>query len=132
MDARLISMALGTFAASTGGFVIASLLPGIAHEFGTDISTTGLLVVVYAIAYAVGTPILAALSGGQDRRLVLAISMLVYGLANIASAIAPNYWTLMVVRIVLAVGAGVFAATATGTAAQLAKPEARTRAIAVI
>jgi predicted MFS family arabinose efflux permease len=132
MDVRLISMALGTFAASTGGFVIASLLPGIAHEFGADISTTGLLVVVYAIAYAVGTPILAALSGGQDRRMVLAVSMLVYALANIASAIAPNYWTLMGVRIVLAVGAGVFAATATGTAALLAKPEARTRAIAVI
>jgi predicted MFS family arabinose efflux permease len=125
-------MALGTFAASTGGFVIASLLPGIAHEFGVDLSTAGLLVVVYAIAYAVGTPILAALSGGMDRRQVLAVSMLVYALANIASAIAPNYWTLMVVRIVLAVGAGVFAATATGTAALLARPEARTRAIAVI
>lgn len=132
MDIRLISMALGTFAASTGGFVIASLLPGISAEFGVDSPTAGLLVTVYAIAYAIGTPVIAALSGGRDRRSVLVIAMLVYALANIASALSPNYWTLMAVRIVLAVGAGMFAATATGTAAQMARPEHRTRAIAVI
>lgn len=132
MDVRLISMAFGTFAASTGGFVIASLLPGISTEFGVDTATAGLLVVVYAIAYAVGTPVLSALSGGSDRRPVLAAAMLVYGLANVASGLAPNYWTLMLVRVVMAVGAGVFAATATGTAALLATADKRTRAIAVI
>lgn len=131
MDARLIAMALGTFAASTAGFVIASLLPGISAEFGVTTSQAGLLVLGYALAYAIGTPIASALSGGLDRRPVLAGAMLVFGLTNIASGLVPSYASLMVVRLVMAVACGVFAATAQGTAALMAAPERRSRAIAV-
>jgi len=132
MDTRLVWMALGTFAVGTGAFVIASLLPGISGEFGVSTTQAGLLVTVFAIAYAIGTPILSALTGGADRRSVLTASLLVYALASIASGLAPSYATLMLARIFMAVASGMFAATAQGTAALMATPDRRARAIAVI
>jgi predicted MFS family arabinose efflux permease len=132
MDTRLIWMALGTFAVGTGAFVIASLLPGISGEFGVTTTQAGLLVTVFAIAYAIGTPILSALTGGADRRTVLTAALLVYAVSNLAAGVAPSYVTLMLARVFMAVASGVFAATAQGTAALMAAPDRRARAIAVI
>ncbi len=132
MDTRLIWMALGTFAVGTGAFVIASLLPGISGEFGVTTTQAGLLVTVFAIAYAIGTPILSALTGGADRRTVLTAAILVYAVSNLAAGVAPSYVTLMLARVFMAVASGVFAATAQGTAALMAAPDRRARAIAVI
>src|ERR1044072_20193 len=68
MDARLIWLALGTFAIGVESFAVASLLPQIADSTGVSIATAGYLVIGYSLAYAFGTPILATLAGSLDRR----------------------------------------------------------------
>lgn len=132
MDLRLFWLALGTFAVGTGAFVIASLLPALSADLGVAVSQGGMLVLAFAVAYAFGTPILSALTGGFTRRPVLVSAMAVYGLANVASGLAPSYEVLMATRVVMAVASGLYAATAQGTAVLLSTPQTRTRAIAVI
>jgi len=132
MDFRLIWLALGSFAVGTGAFVIASLLPAIAGETGVSMSQAGTLVLSFAIAYAIGAPVLSTLTGGVGRRPVLVGSILVFGLANIAAGFSPNFEGLLLARIVMAAASGLFASAAQGTAVTLSTPETRTRAISVI
>ncbi|WP_363219313.1 MFS transporter, partial [Mesorhizobium sp.] len=71
MDKRLIWLALGSFTIATEGFVISSLLPDIAAAAAISVPLAGTLITAFALAYALGTPILATLTGEWDRRRVI-------------------------------------------------------------
>ncbi|MEP7453132.1 MFS transporter [Phyllobacterium sp. SB3] len=131
MDIRLVGLALGTFAIGIEGFVVASLLPEIAGDTGVSLVQAGYLVVTYAFAYAIGAPIIAALTGGLDRRLVLAGSALVFVLGALLASIAPTYM-LLIARLLIAVVAGLYAATAQATAVAISEPHHRARAISAV
>lgn len=132
MDIRLVGLALGTFAIGIEGFVVASLLPEIAGDTGVSLVQAGYLVVTYAFAYAIGAPIIAALTGALDRRLVLAGSALVFVLGALLASISPTYILLLIARLLIAVVAGLYAATAQATAVAISEPHHRARAISVI
>ncbi|WP_025030706.1 MFS transporter [Nitratireductor aquibiodomus] len=74
MDKRLFLLALGAFAVSTVAFVFAGLLPLIASDTGVTVAEAGYLVSAYSLAYAIGTPILSALTGAMNRRRVIALA----------------------------------------------------------
>jgi MFS family permease len=74
--ARLYWLALGTFAIGTEGFMIAPLLPDLAGDLSVSLVTAGQLVTVFALTYALSSPVLTALTGDIDRRRLLIGSML--------------------------------------------------------
>jgi MFS transporter, DHA1 family, inner membrane transport protein len=132
MDIRLVGLALGTFAIGIEGFVVASLLPQIAGDTGVTLVQAGYLVVTYALAYAIGAPIAAALTGAFERRNVLTGSALVFVAGAILAAVSPTYLLLMAARVLIAVMAGLYAGTAQATAVAISEPHHRARAIAAI
>ncbi len=132
MDIRLVGLALGTFAIGIEGFVVASLLPEIAGDTGVSLVQAGYLVVTYAFAYAIGAPVIAALTGALDRRVVLAGSALVFVLGALLVSISPTYTLLLIARLLIAVVAGLYAATAQATAVAISEPHHRARAISVV
>ena len=81
----LIALALGTFAVGTAGFVTAGILPPISDSFGIDVATAGLLVTVFAIAYALSAPVLAAATGRWPRRVLLMASLAVFVVGVVAT-----------------------------------------------
>ncbi|MBD0671660.1 MFS transporter [Streptomyces sp. CBMA156] len=125
-------LALGTFAVGTDAFVIAGLLPDIAESLHVDVAGAGQLVSVFAIAYAVLSPVLAALTGTWSRRTVLVTALLVFGVGNVVTAVAPGYGLVLVSRVVAAAGAAMFTPNAGATAAALAGARHRGRAIAIV
>jgi sugar phosphate permease len=78
----LIWIALGTFATGTKSFMIAALLPALAKDLSVTLTAAGQLVTLFAITYAVSSPILSALTAGVGRRNLLLISMTAFALAN--------------------------------------------------
>lgn len=132
MDKRLFWLALGSFTISTEGFVISSLLPDIAADAGISIPLAGSLITAFALAYAVGTPILATLTGEWDRRRVILWTLAFFVLGNLVAAFSSSFEVLLVARIVMALSSGLFAATAQGTAVALVDDHHRARAIAVV
>lgn len=132
MDTRLIWLALGTFAVGVEGFVIATLLPAIAADSGVTITQAGYLVFAYAIAYAVGAPVLSALTGRFDRRPLLAVVALVFAAGSLLAALSQGYVVLLVARLIIAASAGLYAATAQAAAVTLAPAERRARAVATV
>jgi predicted MFS family arabinose efflux permease len=125
-------LALGTFAIGTEGFMIAPLLPGMAADLRVSVSVAGQLVTVFALTYAVSSPILTALTGDYDRRKLLILAMTAFALANIVAWGAKNYWWVMGARILLALAAGLYVPNANALASSLAAPDRRGRALAIV
>jgi predicted MFS family arabinose efflux permease len=128
----LVGLFLGAFAVGTDGFMIAGLLPRIAHDFHTSILTAAQLVTVFSIGYAVGAPVLASLFHRVDRRTLLVVGLVGLAATNAAAALTPGLAGLFVARLTAALAAGVYSPTAAVVAVGLASPKRRGRALSVI
>src|ERR1700674_44481 len=60
LNPRIYLLALGTFALGTDLFVIAGVLPTIAHEQAVSVDTAGLLITFFSLMYGFCAPVLAA------------------------------------------------------------------------
>ena len=132
MDTRLIWLAGGAFATSLMAFVFAGLLPLISESANISISEAGHLVTAYSLAYAIGTPILATLTGAADRKRVIAGALTLFLAGNVAAATSNSFTMLTVAQIVMGASAGLYAATAQATAIMLAGIEHRAKAVAAV
>jgi predicted MFS family arabinose efflux permease len=125
-------LALGTFAIGTEGFMIAALLTTIAADIRVSVVQAGLLVSIFALAYATSSPVLTALTGRVDRRRLLIVSMSLFALLNMAAAMAHSFLALAAARVLLAFAAGIYTPNANALAGALVPAEQRGRAIAVV
>ncbi|MEW1843335.1 MFS transporter [Nonomuraea angiospora] len=132
MTSRLYPLAVGNFAIGTGMFVTAGLLPPISKDLGISSSAAGQLMTVFALAYALLSPVLAALTARLSRRTLLLVALGVFVLGNVLTALAPTYPLVMATRVVAAAGAAMFTPTASGVANALTEPERRGRALALV
>src|SRR5437016_14467525 len=101
-------LALGTFAIGTEGFMIAALLPTIGADLHVSVARAGLLVSIFALAYAASSPVLTTLTARHDRRLLLIRSMLLFALFNMVAAMAHSFLSLAAARVLLAFAAGLY------------------------
>ncbi|MDQ2715933.1 MAG: MFS transporter [Chloroflexota bacterium] len=132
MRLRILVLALGTFALGTDNFVIAGILPAIAQTLAVSVAVSGLLVTVFSLTYVVASPLLATLTGAVDRKRLLIVSLLLFVVANVLAALAPNFGVLLVARVIAACGAALYTPTASAVAAMLASPEKRGQALALV
>jgi DHA1 family inner membrane transport protein len=110
----------------------AGMLIELSSDLGVTVHTAGLLITFGAVMLCLGSPLTAWLTSSMDRRSLLAATLAVFALGNVASALAPGYTTLMVIRlIVLGVGA-LYTPQAAGTAALIVSPEKRGGTIAFV
>jgi DHA1 family inner membrane transport protein len=131
-SSRIAVLALGTFAVGTSGYVVAGLLPALTGELGVSAPAAAQLVTAFAVAYAIGSPLFAALTGRWERRRLLVAALAVTALGNALAALAPGYLPLFGARMVTAIGAAVFTPAASAVAAELSPPERRGRAVALV
>jgi MFS transporter, DHA1 family, inner membrane transport protein len=110
----------------------AGMLIELSSDLGVTVHTAGLLITFGAVMLCVGSPLTAWLTSSIDRRRLLAVTLAVFALGNAASALAPGYTTLMIIRLImLAVGA-LYTPQAAGTAALIVSPEKRGGTIAYV
>ena len=129
---RLYWLALGTFAIGTEGFMIAPLLPDLARDLSVSLVSAGQLVTVFALTYALSSPVLTALTGDMDRRQLLIASMLAFAAANFVAWSAHTYPALLGARILLAVAAGLYVPNANALASALVEPARRGTALSIV
>lgn len=119
------ALMLGNFITGASILAPAGMLPELSREFDVSIREAGLLVTFGAVVLCIGSPVSAWLTSRFDRRLLLSATVAVMAVAQFASAFAPNYATLMAIRLVMLAVAALFTPQAAGTAAMLVPPERR-------
>ncbi len=132
MDKRLFILALGTFAIGTDNYVVAGILPHVAQSFDVSVAAAGQFVTVYALSYAVLTPIMATLTAGWPRKRVLLGGLLVFLAGNLMTATQRTFELALVSRAVAGLGGAMFTPAASATATALVGPEWRGRALAIV
>lgn len=128
----LYALALGTFAVGTEGFMIAAILPTISYSLSVTVAAAGQLVTIFALVYAVSSPVLTALTASFSRRTLLMGSLAAFALANLVAAAASGYWQLAAARVLLALAAGLYVPNANALAGALVPPARRGRALAIV
>jgi MFS transporter, DHA1 family, inner membrane transport protein len=128
----IAALALGSFAIGTNEFVSMGLLPEITRGVGVDIPTGGHLISAYALGVVIGAPVIAALGARLPRRRLALGLMAAFLLGNALTALAPDYGTLLVARLVAGLPHGAYFGVASLIAASLVPAEVRGRAVSSV
>ena len=123
---------LGNFATGLCILAPAGMLTVLADGLNVGIRETGLLVTFGAVILCFGSPIVAWLTTRIDRRTLLAGSLAFMVVGQAASAIAPNYITVLALRLAMVTGAAVFTPQAASTIALLVPEKDRSGSIAFV
>jgi predicted MFS family arabinose efflux permease len=118
----------------TGASIMApaGMLNELSSGLGVSINSAALLVTFGAVMLCIGSPLTAWLTSRIERRTLLTGTLAVLALTNAASAFAPDYLSLLVIRLImLAIGA-LYTPQAAGTGAMIVPLEKRASTIAYI
>ena len=128
----LLTLALGNFVLGTGAFVLPALLQPLASDLQVSLPAAGWLMSGYALTYAVGSPLLTALTGRWPRRRVLLSGLALIAVGNALLALSPTLPLAHLGRIVSALGGALYTPIAASIAVAIAAPERRARALALV
>jgi len=126
----LFALAMGGFAIGTSEFAMMGLMPELIRGFGVDAPSVGHMISAYAIGVVVGAPLLAIIGARVPRRPLLLALMAFYALGNLASALAPNYPSMLVARFVAGLPHGAYFGVAMLVAASISPAAQRGTAMA--
>ena len=110
----------------------AGMLSELSGGLGVTVRDAGLLITFGAIVLCIGSPLTAWLTSRIERRTLLTATLAVLALTNAASAFAPDYTTLLVIRLIMLGVGALYTPQAAGTAALIVPLEKRGSTIAYI
>lgn len=132
MQLALWSLFAGNFIIGTGILLPAGMLNDLSEGLSVSPATAGLLMIAGGIVVGFGAPVFASFTSRFDRRLLLVGSLLFYAAGHALSALAPDFWTLLALRAVTVISAGIFTPQAAATVGLMVPPEKRAGAVAFI
>lgn len=132
MPVAVYVLGLSVFSLGTSEFMLSGLLPPIAEDMGVTIPQAGLLISAFAIGMVVGAPLLAVATLRLPRRTTLIALITLFGLGQVAGALAPSYGFLFAARIVAALACAGFWAVGAAVAIAMVPVGSRARAMAVM
>ncbi len=134
MTARLAAVALllGNFVTGLAVLAPAGMLSELASGLAVTIRDAGLLVTYGAVVLCVGAPLMAWATSRIERRTLLVVTLAILALGHLASALAPNYATLLALRLVMLAVAALFTPQAASTIASIVPEKERASAIAFV
>lgn len=129
---KIYILAIISFLVGTSEYIIAGILDKIANSLEISLVAAGQLITVFSLVYALGTPVLIALTARIERRKLLIYSLGLFVIANALAYILPGFTLFIVARIFMALGAGVVVVTALTVAAKIAPQGKQASAIATV
>lgn len=126
------ALAVTAFAIGVAEFIVVGVLPAIARDLGVPLARAGGLVGLYALALAVGTPVVVLALARLPRKPLMLSLVAVFLAGNMVSALSTSYELLLAERILTAVAHGSFFAIGATVAARLAPEGQASRAIAAM
>lgn len=132
MPAVLWALMFGNFVIGTGVMVVAGTLNDISSSLNVSVPVAGQLISAAALMMCLGAPLLVTVVAPWDRRRLLALSLLWYGLLHLLSATMPTFGSLLAVRVLTVIAPAVFTPQAAACVGQLVPAHQRGKAISLV
>ena len=94
----LAALFLGMFVLGSAGLLVVGVLDLIAADLQVSIPKAGTLVTASALGFAIGGPLLTALTIRRGRRAILIGTLTLFALANLAPVLLPSYALFVAAR----------------------------------
>ena len=120
------------FSLGCSEFVVIGIESDLATELGVSLATAGQLISVFALIYAISTPVLALSTGRFRRYQLLVCYSIVFVLGNLVMALAPSFQVLFISRIILGSVSGALLAVGVTYIPELLSPQQTSLAISVV
>lgn len=132
MPFAVFVLGFGIFAMVTSEFQVSGMVPVMSKDLGVSVSQIGYLVSLYAVAMAIGGPLLvmALIRVPPKRALMMLFTLFVCG--ETLGALAPGYGTLAVARLITGASSGAFFGTALAICVTLVAEERRGWATSIV
>ncbi|MER3388436.1 MAG: MFS transporter [Microcella sp.] len=127
----LLTLSTAIFVMVTSEFLPTGLLPQIASDLDVSEAQVGLLITIFAGTVVLTTAPLAALTRRFERKQLLLAVLVLFAVANVGAAIAPDYALLVVARVLGGLAHGLFWAIAGAYSGHLVPKHQIARAVAV-
>lgn len=125
-------LAAGVFLMGTTEFIVAGILPEIAHDLEVSVASAGLMITVFALGMIVGTPTMSILTLKLPSRLTLSLALVVFAVGHVIVALTADFTMILVSRFLTALATGAFWAVAAVVGAKAAGAASASRALGVI
>jgi MFS transporter, DHA1 family, inner membrane transport protein len=119
------ALMFGNFVTGISILAPAGMLSELSGGLDVSIRDAGLLITFGAIVLCIGSPLTAWLTSRIERHMLLTATLAVLALGNAASAFAPDYATLLVIRLIMLSVGALYTPQAAGTAALIVPAEKR-------
>jgi DHA1 family putative efflux transporter-like MFS transporter len=131
-DWQIILLAIVCFVLGTSEYVIVGVLDKIASSADITIAQAGQLITVFAFTVSLGTPIVIYFISRFNQNKILILSLVLVSLSCLLMIASSSYVTLLLSRVVMAIGVGVFNVLCFVVATKVAKPEKKGSAVATV
>jgi len=132
MKKGLLSLSLGGLCIGMAEFTMMGILPDIARDVGKEIPVAAHLIALYAIGVFIGAPILVLITSKYPPRKVLAILMMMFFFFHGAFSLAPNFWSMEIMRFLSGLPHGAFFGVGSVVAAKMAPKGKEARYISIM
>ncbi|QGQ99005.1 MFS transporter [Paenibacillus psychroresistens] len=129
---NIFLLAIGAFVTGTAELIVAGILNIIADDMHISIALAGQLVTAYSLAFAIGTPIVIALTSRIRQKKLLVGAMLLFIVGCLASFASSDFTVLLLSRLLLGLSAGVYTVVAFSSAAKLVSPDKMGSAVSMV
>jgi len=123
---------LGNFVTGVAILGPAGMLGDLAAGLGVTVRQAGLLITFGAALLCFCSPLVVWATSALDRRLWLSLSLAALAAGHVASALAPDYASLLAIRLAMLTVAAAFTPVAAGTVAQIVPEKQRASAISFV
>ncbi|ASC94353.1 MFS transporter [Sulfurospirillum diekertiae] len=118
---KIYLLAFMSFLVGTSQYIIVGVLDQIATSLNISLSKAGQLVSVYALASAIGAPLIIMVTARMSQKAQLILSLIIFIIGIFAMLLFQSYLLIVISRMIIGAGAGVFIVIAYGISAQLAE-----------
>jgi MFS family permease len=125
-------LAFATAVVVTTEFIVVGLLPEMARDLGVTVAAAGWFVTWFALASALFGPPLTVAASRLSPRVVLAATLLVFGVGNLVVTLAPDYAVIVVVRIAQGAMLPVLVSIGSASIARMAGPGREGKAVGLV
>jgi len=129
---RVAVLSAGAFVVGVDGTLLIGLLDPVGADFGVSVPVAGQAVTVFAVSYALFGPMVVRASRRVGTGALVAASLAVFCMANLACAAATSFGMFLVFRVAAGASAGVFMPTAALAASGSLAADRRGRALALV
>ena len=107
-----LTLIMVAFVLGFSEFIIVGILNDLAKQFSVSVANVGLLVTMFALIYALSTPFITLYIGRFNLFKVMLSLLAIFVFGNLLTALASNYFILILSRIITALVSGVIISVA--------------------